>query len=1286
MRGQYKTNEQLIIEPQGLCLRSTEPLVLEAQHKQIEGALKESEERYKALFDHSLYCVYVHDFEGNFLDANKAALNLLGYTKKDIPSITFSSLLDEDQLFKALKILGEVIQTGYQKKPAKYKLKTKKGDYVWVETEASVIYREGKPYAVQGIARDITEHKLIEEALRESEEKCRSISTSAQDGIIMIDNDGNISYWNDAAETIFGYTKEEAIGKFMKIIIPERYYDEYKKGFSRFVKTGKGQKVKKTREFIARRKDGTEFPLELSLAAVKIKDKWNALGTIRDITKRKLTEKALVESEKRFRELWNNAPVAYHTLDTNGIITSVNQTEKKMLGYTHKEMVGKSIFEFILPEQQTEAQNRFKQKTSGKHVPRTENRTYIKKDGSKLYVYINDVLERNSHNRVTGIRTTMVDITDRKQTEEALQGSKERYKALFDRSLYCVYVHDFEGNFLDANKAALNMLGYTKKDISSITFSSLLDEEQLPIAIKSLGEILKNGYQKKPTKYKLKTKKGDYVWAETEASLIYRKGKPYAVQGIARDITKSTLGEEALQESKEKYRTLAENAMDGIYIISPEEGFEYVNPAFEKIFGYKAEEVCKKDFNFSNLIYPDDRKLILEREKARKKGKRLPPVYSFRILTKNGNTKNVEVNTVPLPGERVRILGILRDVTQRTQAEEALRESEKKFHSLAEKSPNMIFIYKKNRIIYANKRCEEATGYKREEFYSPDFSFFRLIAPESLDLIKSKLKNHRDRKEVKPYEYSLITKDDKRIDVINTTKLINYEGENAILGVVIDITERKRTERIQASLYKIAEATQSAENLEELYQILHKIITELMPAKNNFYIALYDEDSEKITFPYFVDEYEENPGPQKLGKGLTEYVLRTGKPLLASPKVFETLEKKGEVVSIGPPSIDWLGVPLKTEDKIIGVLTVQSYTKGLRFSEEDYIILTFISDQVAMAIERKQKEDAIRASEEKFKTMFNNASDAIFIHDLGGRFMEVNQVACKRLGYTKEELLKMNLMDLDSPKLVTIVPARTDELSQRGHIFYETVHVRQDGTAIPIELSSRIIEYEGEPVALSIARDITERKQAEEERKQNFERLRKSLEETINALAAAVEMRDPYTAGHQQRTTTLACAIAKEMDLSKYQIEGIRMAGIIHDVGKIKVPAEILSWPDQLTEVDFNVIKTHPQVGYDILKNIELPYSVAQIVLQHHERMNGSGYPAGLSGEDILLEARVLLVADVVEAMASHRPYRPALGVDKALEEIKKNTGVLYDSEVVNVCLKLFNEKSFKFNQLKNSV
>lgn len=210
---------------------------------------------------------------------------------------------------------------------------------------------------------------------------------------------------------------------------------------------------------------------------------------------------------------------------------------------------------------------------------------------------------------------------------------------------------------------------------------------------------------------------------------------------------------------------------------------------------------------------------------------------------------------------------------------------------------------------------------------------------------------------------------------------------------------------------------------------------------------------------------------------------------------------------------------------------------------------------------------------------------------------------------------------------------------------------------------------------------ILVRKQAAEQLKHSFERLRRTFDGTANALASVVERRDPYTAGHQRRVTELAVAIAAEMGLPKEQIEGIRVSGILHDVGKMYVPAEMLSKPGRLTEIEFSVIKTHPQVSYDILKTIEFPWPVAQIAFQHHERLDGSGYPSGLSGKDILLEARILAVADVVEAMSSHRPYRPTLGTDKALFEILQKKGVLYDPEVVDACLSVITEKGFKFEQ-----
>lgn len=191
--------------------------------------------------------------------------------------------------------------------------------------------------------------------------------------------------------------------------------------------------------------------------------------------------------------------------------------------------------------------------------------------------------------------------------------------------------------------------------------------------------------------------------------------------------------------------------------------------------------------------------------------------------------------------------------------------------------------------------------------------------------------------------------------------------------------------------------------------------------------------------------------------------------------------------------------------------------------------------------------------------------------------------------------------------------------------------------------------------------------------------LRMALEGAIQTLTIASEVRDPYTAGHQRRVTDLAISIAQEMGLAENIVAGIRMAGLIHDIGKLAVPAEILSKPSKINDLEFQLVKTHPEVGYDILKNIDFPWPVADIVLQHHERMNGSGYPRKLKRPDILIEARIINVADVVEAMASHRPYRPSLGIEKSLEQISKNRDILYDDEVVDACLRLFRENRFKF-------
>ena len=248
---------------------------------------------------------------------------------------------------------------------------------------------------------------------------------------------------------------------------------------------------------------------------------------------------------------------------------------------------------------------------------------------------------------------------------------------------------------------------------------------------------------------------------------------------------------------------------------------------------------------------------------------------------------------------------------------------------------------------------------------------------------------------------------------------------------------------------------------------------------------------------------------------------------------------------------------------------------------------------------------------------------------------------------------------------------------------HETEFIAKDGSVMYLSGTAKVISWDnnGYPSAVvKIYYDITEQKQAANELQESLERLRKNLSGTIQAMAMTVETRDPYTAGHQRRTSDIARCIAHEMGLSSEQVDGIRMAGVIHDLGKISVPAEILSKPGTIGETEYSLIKDHPQTGYDILKGIDFNWPVAEIVRQHHERMDGSGYPFGLSGNDILLEARVIGVADVIEAMSSHRPYRPALGVEKAFDEIEKKRGTLYDPNVVDATVKLFKMEKLQFH------
>lgn len=378
---------------------------------------------------------------------------------------------------------------------------------------------------------------------------------------------------------------------------------------------------------------------------------------------------------------------------------------------------------------------------------------------------------------------------------------------------------------------------------------------------------------------------------------------------------------------------------------------------------------------------------------------------------------------------------------------------------------------------------------------------------------------------------------------------------------------------------------------------------------------------------------------------------------------------------------------------ISGTIGEETAVECMRLGAHDYLMKANLS-RLCPAVSRelketeirnnkKKAEDALRQSEEKYRTILDNMDDGYYEVDLTGNFTYFNNSMGLILGYNQDEMVGMNnrqFTDKENAKKLFEVFNRVYRTGIPAKEFDWQV-IRKDGTKKYIETSVALLKDDAGKIKgfRGIVHDITERKLAEVKLQQTLDSLKKAVGTTIQVLVSALESRDPYTAGHQVRVAHLACAIAQEMAIPQERIDGIRLAGSIHDIGKIAVPTEILAKPTKLTNLEFSLIKEHPQTGYEMLRHVESPWPLAQIVHQHHERIDGSGYPNQLKGDEIIMEARIMAVADVVEAMASHRPYRASLGIESALEEIRKNKGIIFDENVVNACLKLFLEKNYNF-------
>jgi PAS domain S-box-containing protein/putative nucleotidyltransferase with HDIG domain len=718
------------------------------------------------------------------------------------------------------------------------------------------------------------------------------------------------------------------------------------------------------------------------------------------------------------------------------------------------------------------------------------------------------------------------------------------------------------------------------------------------------------------------------------------------------EVIKKSAAEDKLQESEEKYRLLAENARDIIWTMDMNLKFTYMSPSVLQIRGYTVEEVLAQSleeiFTPSSLEIASkafEEELVLESMEP----KDLSRMRTLELehICKDGSTVWVEINVSFIrdtDGQPIGILGVSRDITERRQTEGMLKAERQRLHDILEIMPMMVCLLTPDyHVAFANRAFRDEFGESHGR-YCYEYCFGK---KEPCDFCQT----YNVLKTAKPHHWQITTTDNAKVIDLYDFPFTEVDGSSMILEVDIDITERQR---LQEYLEK------------ERHEF--RLIVDSSP----IIMFFKDQEGRFVRVNKTFAEALKIPEEEFWGKTVFD---------LYPAKIAQDMANDDqEVIKLGRPKFN--------------IIEQYKSASGIRWVQTDKVP---ILDENGVAVgllgfaqditERKRAEDALRKSEAQYRLLTEHMTDTIRLMDMNLKTTYLSPSAAKLRGFTYQEILELPLEKQITPEsLKPALKMFSEEIprieADPGYNPVRTLdleYYRKDGTTVWAESSFSLIrDPSGKPISiLAEARDITERKQAEEKLVKSYASLKKTLDDAIDTMAKIVETRDPYTSGHQHKVADLAIAIAREMKLEDTRIDQLRMAAVIHDIGKLYVPSDILSKPGKLSDIEFNLIKAHPQHGYDIVKGMDFPCNIAKAVLQHHERLDGSGYPNQLKGEDMILEAKILAVADVVEAMVAHRPYRPALGLDKALEEISKNKGKLYDPDVVDACVKLFKEKEF---------